>query len=131
MIVVRVELHSAITGHVSEIARAHISNTGGTAARGDYQVTTLRGRSTDQLNRHVPQRRGKVTDHARLTLHVWHLVAKALSAVGYGIVSSPRSGEVSPSCGDGGVGGHGLSAHDPSVAGDRDTSPAMTPGRNS
>lgn len=115
MIVVRVELHSAITGHVSELARMHISNTGGTVARGDYQVTTLRGRSTDQLNRHVPQRRGKVTDHARLALHVWHLVAKALTAMGYGTVLKPplpRSGE---RLGEG-VAGEGASPPSPNLS---------------
>lgn len=104
MIIVRVELHSAITGEVSELARMIIANAGGTNTLGDYTVTTLRGRSTQQLDQRVPQRTGKVLQHQRLALHVWHLVAKALKSVGYGgNVATPSSllpaagGEVSRS----------------------------------
>lgn len=84
MIIVRVELHSAVTGTVTELARAHIFNIGGTTTLGDYGVRTLRGRSTAALDRGDVQRKGKVENHQRLKLHVWHLVAKALAAVGYG-----------------------------------------------
>lgn len=92
MIIVRVELHSAITGEVTELARMHIANAGGTDAIGDYHVSTLNGRSTTALDRGVVQRRGKVLRHQRLALHVWHLVSKALLAVGYG----PRLATPSP-----------------------------------
>jgi hypothetical protein len=85
MIVIRVELHSARDGSIVEIARAIIANKGnGTPQRGDYDVATFRGRGREQLNRLQIQRRGKVDDHPRLSLHVWHLVAKALAAMGYG-----------------------------------------------
>jgi hypothetical protein len=84
MIVVRVELHSAVDGSVRELARLHISNAGGTETLGDYDVQTLRGRSTADLDRRMVQRRGRVCRHQRLALHVWHLVAKALGAMGYG-----------------------------------------------
>ncbi|MFZ4687884.1 MAG: hypothetical protein ACOYLS_01470 [Polymorphobacter sp.] len=84
MIVVRVELWSAITGDKTELARMHISNIGGTARRGDYAGETLRGRSRDALDRGLVQHRGTVTNHPRLDLHVWHLVAKMLVACGYG-----------------------------------------------
>lgn len=88
MLVIRVELHSAITGEVSEIGRAVIDNIGGTHESGDYRCRTLRGRSRDALdaawrNKSIT-REGKVLGHARLSLHVWHLVAKALAAMGYG-----------------------------------------------
>lgn len=83
MIIVRVELHSAINGQVTELARMHISNAGGDAQHGNYEVQTLRGRDRTALDRRVVQRRGKVFRHARLALHVWHLVARALIAVGY------------------------------------------------
>lgn len=83
MIVVRVELHSAITGKATELARMHIANLGGDAQRGNYDVRTLRGRDHAALDRTIVQRRGKVLGHARLALHVWHLVARALIAVGY------------------------------------------------
>jgi len=84
MIVVRVELHSAVDGQVTEIARAHIFNVGGTRTLGDYGVRSLRGRDKATLDRHQFQRRGKVESHPRLALHVWHLVAKALKSMGYG-----------------------------------------------
>lgn len=84
MIVVRVELHSAITGKVTEIARAHIFHLTGTRTLADYGARTLRGRDTAALDRGQVQRRGKVENHPRLALHVWHLVAKALAAMGYG-----------------------------------------------
>ena len=84
MIIVRVELHSAVDGRVTELARMHISNAGGTETLGDYDVATLRGRSADALDRRVVQRRGRVLRHQRLALHVWHLVGKALGAIGYG-----------------------------------------------
>jgi hypothetical protein len=42
VIVVKVELHSAITGEVTEIGRMLIANTGGTKKRGDYTAKVLR-----------------------------------------------------------------------------------------
>ncbi|API58901.1 hypothetical protein BSL82_05890 [Tardibacter chloracetimidivorans] len=84
MIVIRVELWSAVTGKVSEIARMHICNTGGTVERGDYVAQTFKGRSSDTLSRRQIQRSGNVRDHPRLTQHVWNLVAKALKSMGYG-----------------------------------------------
>ncbi len=84
MIVVRVELHSAVTGTVVELARAHIFNVGGTDKLGDYGVRTLRGRCAQALDRGQIQRRRQVIGHQRLALHVWHLVAKALGVMGYG-----------------------------------------------
>jgi hypothetical protein len=84
MIVVRVELHSAVNGRVTELARAYICNIGGTAQLGDYDVRTLRGRSKADLDENVVQRRAQVIGHARLREHVWNLVAKALVGMGYG-----------------------------------------------
>lgn len=88
MIVIRVELWSAIDGHKTELARAMIANVGGTEKVGDYQGQTYRGRDGDALSRamrrHAITREGKVTGHRRLDLHVWHLVAKMLTAMGYG-----------------------------------------------
>lgn len=80
MIVVRVELHSALTRKVTELARMHICNFGGSRTVGHYEVRTLRGRSAKDLDRHIVQRTGTVMNHPRLDQHVWHLVAKALSA---------------------------------------------------
>ncbi|MGM4955671.1 hypothetical protein ACT4MK_09975 [Bradyrhizobium barranii] len=83
MIVVRVELHSAITRKVTEIARMRIRNAGGTADLGNYSVETLGGRSREQLDRGVCQRGGAVESYPRLRIHVWHLVARALIAMNY------------------------------------------------
>lgn len=84
MIVVRVELHSAITGVKTELARMIISNDGtGSAECGDYDAATLRGRSAVQLDRLQVQRRGRVEAYPRLRLHVWYLVARALRAMRY------------------------------------------------
>lgn len=83
MIVVRVELHSAVTGQVSELARMNICNVGGTATKGDYQCETLRGRSKKDLDRRTVQRSGSVRNYPRLAIHVWHLVARALVSMGY------------------------------------------------
>lgn len=83
MIVVRVELHSVVTGQVSELARMHIANVGGSATKGDYQCETLRGRDKVALDKRVQQRAGKVENYPRLSIHVWHLVARALIAMGY------------------------------------------------
>lgn len=84
MIVVRVELWSAITGERTELARMHISNVGGSAKRGDYAGKTFRGRDTRSLDRRVVQREGTVVDYPRLDLHVWHLVGRMLAGLGYG-----------------------------------------------
>ncbi len=87
MIIVRVELLSAVTGKTVELARMHLCNEGGTDARGDYDVRVLRGRSKEQLDKswgsETYTRRGKVLGHARLSEHVWNLVGKALHACGY------------------------------------------------
>lgn len=83
MIVVKVELHSAITGQVTELARMGICNIGGTRDIGHYSVETYRGRSTAALERRLRQRASEVRDYPRLRLHVWHLVARALSSLGY------------------------------------------------
>ena len=85
MIIIRVELWSAITGQKTELARMEIANVdGGRAARRNYNVRTLRGRSAEQLNRRVTQREGAVKDWPSEALHVWNLVAMALYAMGYG-----------------------------------------------
>lgn len=83
MIIVRVELHSAITGKITELARMAICNVGGTADRGDYSCETFRGRSRTTLDDRRRQRSGSVKGYPRLKIHVWHLVARALAAMNY------------------------------------------------
>lgn len=88
MIVVRVELWSAVTGKKTEIARMGIANTGGTAQLGDYTAVTYRGRSAADLDGAMRvgsiTRRGHVARYPRLRVHVWNLVALALEACAYG-----------------------------------------------
>lgn len=105
MILVRVELHSAITGNVTELARMSICNTGENtnSRRGDYTTAVFRGRDSVTLTQNMLRffrsrdeaeatkaitRKGKVQNHARLQEHVWNLVAKALSGMGYGVAKS-------------------------------------------
>ena len=86
MIMVRVELHSAITGKVTELARMLISNVGDHPAgpsRGNYVVQVLRGRDKETLDNHHVRKEGIVDNYPRLALHVWHLVQRALQSVGY------------------------------------------------
>lgn len=85
MIVVRVELWSARTGQKTELARMHIYNdeTGGTFHR-NYKGRSLRGRSTKDLDKNIVQRTGEVKNHPAVAKHVWNLVAKMLSSMGYG-----------------------------------------------
>lgn len=83
MLVVRVELWSAVTGEKTEIARSYIANIGGSHDLGDYEIVTFRGRDAKALDRKTVQRRAFVRQHPRLRDHVWTLVAKALVACGY------------------------------------------------
>jgi hypothetical protein len=92
MIVVKVELWSAIDGSHTELARAVIDNIGGTNTHGNYRARAMRGRDEESL--HASMRKillsdqgavheGKVMNHPRLSQHVWNLVAKSLTAMGY------------------------------------------------
>jgi hypothetical protein len=83
MIVVRVELWSAITGKKSELARMHICNVGGTVKRGNYSARTFHGRSAAYLDKGRVARTGEVKDYPRLAVHVWNLVRRALEAMKY------------------------------------------------
>lgn len=84
MIVVRVELWSAVTGKKTELARMHICNDDtGTPALRNYDGTTFRGRSIEQLDRLAVSKRGRLTDFPSERLHIWNLVARMLSTMGY------------------------------------------------
>lgn len=84
MIIVRFELHSAITGHVTELARMRICNTGeGTATKGNYVGETFIGRSREVLDVGRVSKEGRVENYPRQALHVWNLVARMLTSMGY------------------------------------------------
>lgn len=83
MLVVKIELHSAITGKVSEIGRMNIGNVGGDTERGDYEVQVLRRGNTKDgwaLKASEITRTGEVKDYPRLAYNVWRLVFRALKS---------------------------------------------------
>lgn len=88
MIVVRVELHKGgMGGEMTELARMHICNEGGTHELGQYGVYVPRGRSKASLDEACKARRwehtGSLEGWPRLRLHVWNLVLAALLSAGY------------------------------------------------
>jgi len=75
VLIVKIELHSAVTGEVKTIATGKIVNTGaGTPTQGDYRVE-LR----DALGR--PWKTGTVEGFPRKRLLAWDLLARALCNV--------------------------------------------------
>jgi hypothetical protein len=86
MLIVRVEMHSAVTGEVTEIARMEIVNDGTSNFHniGHYWVRTLRGRTKADLDRRNIIKESRIEDWPRMRKHVWCLVSKALGRLGYG-----------------------------------------------
>ena len=81
MIVVKVELHSAITGRITELGRAVIGNLGinRSGSRGDYEIRVgRRGDSRTQQCLDNPVRAGRVLNWPRESYSVWRLVARCL-----------------------------------------------------
>lgn len=98
MLVVRVELHSAITGDVSEIARMIIANDGtGTRTTGNYWARAAKGDTKavpqgEHAESMIPAaimhesrklRHVEVKDYPRTAKHVWNLVARVLAEMKY------------------------------------------------
>ena len=77
LIVVKIELHSARTGSVTELGRMVISNDGGSlnADRSDYTARVCRKGSDDFMK---PMRTGHVKNWPRLSYNVWRLVLRSL-----------------------------------------------------
>ncbi len=72
MLVVKIELHSAVTGEVKNIATGKIVNTGaGTSTQGNYRVELK-----DALGR--PWKSGVVEGFPRKRLLAWDLLTRAL-----------------------------------------------------
>lgn len=86
MLVVRVELHSAITGQVTELSKVVICNDGTShdVRYGNYYGYVIRkGGKLNNKKAILKGRRGEVKGHARLREPVWSLVAKVLKSLGY------------------------------------------------
>ena len=73
MIVIKIELHSARTGKVTELGRAMIHNTGGTVARGDYEAIVFQKNSETRI-----LRSGKVFNYPRQSYNMWRLIIRSL-----------------------------------------------------
>lgn len=75
MIVVKIELHSAITGQVTELGRLHVINDGtGTSLRGNYGIEKF-GKRQRFLGR------ARVEDWPRKSYSVFRLLKRALEAL--------------------------------------------------
>lgn len=87
MIVVRVELWSAIDGSKTELARMHIANDGRATVQnprlGDYTGETFVGRTSADLAKGRVSKRGEVRGWRRHDFHIWNLVAAMLENMGY------------------------------------------------
>lgn len=88
MLVVKIELHSANTGAITEIANMVIANDGtGSVKKGNYWGKTFKkGHSYyTEYDKEKPQvlKEGSVKDYSRNDLHVWNLVARMLQSMGY------------------------------------------------
>ena len=93
MLVVKVEVWSAVTGNKTEIARMVIANDGSELSQnwGNYWAKICKGRDTASLNSSMQNmlkgkgehRTARVEHYPRMKRHVWNLVAGALEALGY------------------------------------------------
>lgn len=88
VIVIRVELWSAITGKQTELARMAIYNESGDGNSRDYSGKTYRGRDKKTLIQSMINdtvtKRGEVLRHPAEKQHIWNLVSKMLNNMGYG-----------------------------------------------
>lgn len=82
MLVVKIELHSAVTGKITTIGETVIANVGGTADRGDYVAWVLKrgGKKSLRERMHTPIRKSEVKNYPRLSYNVWRLIIRALLA---------------------------------------------------
>jgi hypothetical protein len=100
MIRVSVFLRSAISrDRDRELARMDIWNDGEQTVQNDrmgtYHAHTLRGRSSEALDKGVPSKRASIGNWPRHDLHIWNLVRLLLETMGYTATRasvSPRPG---------------------------------------
>lgn len=83
MILVKIELHSAVTGKITPLGLMVISNDGTSAnpKRGNYDVRLGRRGSLGEVFT-KPQRTARVEKYPRAAFSVWVLVARALKNLG-------------------------------------------------
>jgi hypothetical protein len=84
LIVIKVELHSAVNGRITELARMIIANDGsGSKNSMNYNGLSFRGRSKEQLDKETIIKTGRVEKWKSDSFHVWNLVSKMLLVMGY------------------------------------------------
>lgn len=84
MIIVRVELHSAITKQVTELARIKIANDeSGNYSSRNYKAVSYRGRNAKALDKETVQKYTELKDWKSNQYHVWNLVRAILTGLGY------------------------------------------------
>lgn len=86
MIVVTVELHSAVTQEVTLLGKLVIANDGTSPepTTGHYHAFFGRRKQADVRRvMAMPMRKARILNFLRLRLGVWHLIRKALEEAGY------------------------------------------------
>lgn len=86
MLVIKIELHSAIDGHIEEVGRMILYNDRG----GDRECGNYRGVIEPRTERvsgwSLPEQvTGRVTDYPRLDRPVWNLVTEMLANMRFGV----------------------------------------------
>ena len=82
MLVIKVELHSAVDGEVTTVGEMAIDNIGGNTKRGNYRVRIARkGYNLFAIlkGERSPVRTGEVFNYPRKSYSVWRLVYRALA----------------------------------------------------
>lgn len=80
MIVIKVELHSAVTGEISQLGQMIISND----RTGTDNSMNYNGRVMRKPKFLLTTKRGRVENHPRKTEVIWVLIARMLKSMGYG-----------------------------------------------
>lgn len=84
MIVVKVELHSAITGKITTLGQAVIANDGkhGANSLGNYDMSVANKRTAQagDLQKTIEKaaRRGRITNFPRKSYSIWRMVTRLL-----------------------------------------------------
>ena len=80
MIVVTIDLYSAVTRKKKCLGTMIIANVGGTKHRGDYDVRVAHGRDAGNIRAawERPHRVAEVVNYPRLSYSVWRLVSRAI-----------------------------------------------------
>ncbi len=86
MLVITIDLHSAITGKKKNLGTIIIANDGtGSDTKGNYWGRAYRaGMTLSSWHTKRPIRTAEVKGHPRMRFSVWHLVTEMLINLGYG-----------------------------------------------